>query len=138
AGEDNHSVAAPRSPAIISGVTDPLWRPAGSLDLLEYSVREESDEAAVGRPERIRCVIGSVQWLSGERIERAHPELALAGGIGCGEGEQAAVGRDSDRIEGCLLRRQNGELQQTPLRRSFAKVDQRNGEGNHCKDGGRH
>ncbi len=53
-------------------------RATRDLNLLELSVRKETDKPAVRRPERIQGPLGSCQRLRGERIERANPQQIFA------------------------------------------------------------
>src|SRR3954465_8681400 len=62
-GEYDHVVAVPASAPSERRVTDRLNRSAAGSDLLEFAIGEESDEPAVGRPERIDPLLGTRQRL---------------------------------------------------------------------------
>src|SRR5712692_1850719 len=76
--EKNHAIAIPCSAASVRRIAKRLWRATGSIDFLELASREESDEPAVGGPERISNSISTSQRLSRNRIEWTHPEQLLS------------------------------------------------------------
>src|SRR5437667_9424946 len=120
--EDDDAIAFPGPAPATGSVAKRLRRPAGSFDLLELVVGEECDEAAVRRPEgRTVSAIGVSQRLGGLRVQRAHPEPALAG-FGRGKSQAAAVRRDGEGFEYGLIRRQYRSLRAALLGRRLAEV----------------
>src|SRR5437899_10989954 len=97
--EDDDAIAVPGPAPAIASVAESLRRSAGSLDLLELAAGEKRNEAAVRRPEGpTASALGVSQRLGGHRVQRAHPEPALAG-LGCNESQTTAVGRDGEGFE---------------------------------------
>src|SRR5262249_31621699 len=84
-------------------------RAPGSLDLLQRPLREESDEAAVPRPEGGVGVFRAGKRPGFERIERTNPQEAPAVGARRDERQAASVPRKGDhpRDERGLLRGQD-------------------------------
>src|ERR1700730_10752529 len=77
-GKDDYAMSVPCSTARIRRIAQRNGRAARDLDLLEFPASKESNESAVGRPERLKCAFGSRQWLRGKRIQRTDPELQFA------------------------------------------------------------
>ena len=94
---------------------DRRW-PARGLDPLELLVGPESDEAAVGRPERVLGILCSRERLRLGRIQGPHVEPHPPVGTAGRERELAAVGREGGRSR---LRRVDDEG------RSLRRVDRR-------------
>src|SRR6266852_6252362 len=74
----DYIIAVPGSTAAVGHVAQRLGRPPASGDLLEFVLREESDIAAIGRPEGERGVLGARHRLRLKRIQRPQPELLLS------------------------------------------------------------
>ena len=76
--EHDDIVTIPRSAAAVGRVAQRLRGTAAGGDFLQLALREESDVAAIGRPERIRGVLGERHRLSLKRIHRTQPELPFS------------------------------------------------------------
>ena len=62
-------------------------------NLFSLFLREKTDRAAVGRPERKLCLVRIVQHASIPRVERAQPQPLFSLGY-CDESDVAAIRRD--------------------------------------------
>ena len=150
--KDNHSISIPRSAAIVRRVAQRNWRTAGHVNFFELSAREESERAAVGRPERRRGALRSGKRLRGERVERADPEKSFAFRAHCNECDLLAIGRNRHRSrrsrghcassgQAPLVRREKGKADSMRLLRSAPEISersksQRRKEKNGCDDPG--
>ena len=75
AAKKDRSVATPTAAARLGAHrTNRLRRAAVGVDLLEISAGEKSDEATIGRPERIRPFFGAEERLGSGGVQRAHPK----------------------------------------------------------------
>src|SRR5215468_6269615 len=77
ARKHDHVVAIPRSSPAVGRVTQRLRGAAASGDLPQHALCEESDLAAVGRPEGKRRVLSVRHWLGLKRVQSTEPELTL-------------------------------------------------------------
>src|SRR5262245_14410136 len=68
--EDDQVIAVPGAAEASGRVAHVGWRSAADLNLLELAAREESDEAAVGRPERERAALAAGNRSPGSAVER--------------------------------------------------------------------
>src|SRR5262245_15058857 len=100
------SGAVPGTAVKTGGVADFLWRATGCLNSFHLTAGDETDGAAIGRPERLRGTFGPGKTLRSDRADRADikkpsdfriAEVVLAGH----KRERAPVGRNSEirRIE---------------------------------------
>src|SRR5438874_716787 len=80
--KDDNAIAIPRAAAAGRSIAHRLGRAACDCDLPELSLGEESDDAAIRRPERKSAVLGSWQTMSLGAVERPNPQRALAAGSG--------------------------------------------------------
>src|SRR5256714_8772485 len=72
--KNNYAIAIPSAAPSIWRVAECLRRTAGRVDFLQFGLREVSDEAAIGRPERIRGILSTSQWLGRKRSQRPNPK----------------------------------------------------------------
>src|SRR6185369_1116576 len=79
--KENHAITTPCSTTILSNITENLWTPARRLNPEQFSVGEVSDGATVRGPKWSARAFSATEWLGLIRVERAHPELALAFGV---------------------------------------------------------
>src|SRR5215510_14771867 len=77
ARKHDHVVAIPRSSPAVGDITQRLRGAAASGNLPKLALREESDLAAVGRPEGEHRVLSVRHWLGLKRVQSAEPELTL-------------------------------------------------------------
>src|SRR5262245_3713525 len=117
--KENHFVAAPGAAKRSLHLAERYYRPACGLDLLKPEVSEETDEAAVGRPEGLPRAFRAGERPGFGRIERAHPELVLAAGRR-GEGQITAIRRHGNTFKARLFRRRDGKLHHTRIGRGLA------------------
>src|SRR5439155_15039558 len=101
--EDDGPVAVPRPSHAPVRIADREDRAAGRIHAFQLSVAEESDIAAIGRPEREEGVFRAGDRLRGRPIEVADPEGGLTAGFRCGEGDARAVGREGQFSQEHLL-----------------------------------
>ena len=93
--EHDHVGSVPGPAAPERRVADDLRRAAGRRDGLELLVGEETDPRAVGRPERLRDAIATLDPPRVRRVQMPHPELALGRDVTADdERDHAAVRRD--------------------------------------------
>src|SRR5262249_26688576 len=128
----DHSCLVPGATTAGWSVAQGYRRTSGRIDLLELSAREESDEPAIGRPERMDSALGSRQRLCRERIERPHPKLILTLRALRAERDAASVrrerywtnrGQHAREVECGPFRRRNVSAKDRRWRRNFAEVD---------------
>ncbi len=103
--EDDRPVAIPRAADAPVRITDRQDRAAGGIHALQLPVGEESDEAAVGRPEGEGGVFRADDRLRGRPVEVANPEGGLTAGLRRCEGEARPVGRDGQLSQEHFLRK---------------------------------
>ncbi len=121
--EEDHSRRAPGSVRTRRVVADLLRRAPGDLDLLQLPFGEESEETAVGRPERAGGSLGPRQGLSDQSAQRPHPDAGSSRGIAGVERQDLPVGRDSRRVDQRdSLGSRDLESDRTRLDRSAAHV----------------
>src|SRR5664279_6504891 len=70
-------------------------RSTGRINPPELPPREETDEPAIRRPERVRGLIGSGKRDTLKRIERTDPEACNSSGVRCGECQLLSIRRES-------------------------------------------
>src|SRR5262245_34578946 len=93
--EQDDVVPIPRAATTGQGVTQHHRRSSGDADLLQLSAGEETDEAAIGRPERERRVFSARERAGVQAGDRSQPQL-IAVRTACDERESAAVRRYRD------------------------------------------
>ena len=108
--EEDRPVAGPRASAARCRRAEHLGRAAVRVDLPELPAGEEAEEAAVGRPEGERRVLGPRERLGREGVERPDPEHRSAVAGPGDERDPAPVGREGHRarlvVEARLLGRE--------------------------------
>ena len=77
-GEDDGAVGTPVGAAPFLRLANRLKGAAGSVDLFQLAVGEESDEPAVGRPEGIGRSLGALERLRRQAAKRTHVKPPLA------------------------------------------------------------
>src|SRR5262245_43714971 len=116
----NHSVAAPGAAKRKTHLAERFYRPACGINLLKPEVSEETDEAAVGRPEGLPRAFRAGERPGFSRIERAHPEPVLAAGRR-GEGQITAIRRHGNMFKARLFRRRDRKLYHRRIGRRLAR-----------------
>jgi hypothetical protein len=95
-GKDDHPVSVPGAATTVGRVAQRERWPACRFDLFELPIREESNGAAVRRPEWKRGALSARERLRRERIEGTHPEESFALRRCRNESQTTAIGRDGD------------------------------------------
>src|SRR5262245_56621860 len=112
--KENHPSIAPLATPRDPRLTQLFCRPACDLDLLDPAFGEETDIAAVGRPEGEGRALRAAEGFGFRVIKRAHPELDQNASRR-GEGKMTSIGRHSDLAADSILRRQDEDLHQSRI-----------------------
>ena len=129
--EDDRAVAVPGAADAPCRVADGEGGPAVRVDLLQGSLREVTDEPAVGRPEGEAGFLGACYRARRGGAEGPDPEAGLRAGFPRGERKRSPVGRERDRLDERLLgKRDRGEDRRRGARRA-AQVPDREDERGH-------
>src|SRR5262249_46833407 len=95
----------------------------------EFALREETNVAAVGRPEGEQRVFGGRHWLGLECVERSQPELLLAVKRRR-DGEQSPVGGNGEAPQRGVFRRGDGVAEGARALRLLAEMKKGEAERN--------
>src|SRR5690349_953104 len=102
----DHVVAAPRSATSLGCIAKRLDRTTAGSNLLTFALREESEVAAIGRPEGVRGILRTQYRLCLKCVQRPQPELTLSVDRRRNS-DQAAVGGDGEAVYSAVFRRRN-------------------------------
>jgi hypothetical protein len=105
-GKDDDPIAVPCPASAVRGVAQGLGRATIDGYPLEFASCEESNRAAVGRPERIPGVFSATQRLRIKRIERPNPKRAFFATRG--DRQVVSIRRQGKRVNPRLFWRLNG------------------------------
>jgi hypothetical protein len=109
--EKNDALGTPVAAIAMNIVGKGLGVSSGDADRFQFSIGDEGEVVAVGRPEGHGGVFGAGKHRGLLGVKRAEPEVGAALVIDGGEGQRLAVGRDDDwaRVKAgsakCSLRR---------------------------------
>ena len=128
-------VGAPACAAAVGGIGEDSSRAASRRDLHQLAVGEETEVAAIGRPERMACALRTFELQGRVGTEGADPERFRFGGVS-GEGDAIALrGEDghasgvASGVEDEFVRRGEFDVEGFGVGGGFSRVSGEGGQG---------